>query len=258
MIGDRLRKILSDPARALSLFLSVGLRSKFRGLCTVCGKESIFIRKGLMNLRENFICENCGSNSRNRHLALTLCNLYGDSSQKEKSLTSILKNLSALSIYEVSASGPVNNILKRLDNHTSSEYSPERALETGADRVENLEQTSFADGSFDLIISQDVFEHIRDTDKAFKEVGRILRPGGRHIFTVPFNPAVLTYRPSGEKIPAHKDGEEIIEVQTVFGSDLIDILKKYGFSTDIYLSVVQLEKRYRIYWSRVFVSLKSI
>ena len=36
----------------------------------------------------------------------------------------------------------------------------------------------FADGSFDLVVSNAVFEHIRDVPAAVSEVARVLRPGG--------------------------------------------------------------------------------
>ncbi len=53
-------------------------------------------------------------------------------------------------------------------------------------RCENLERTTFEENSFDLVISQDVFEHILNPHKAFSEIARILKPEGCHLFTIPF------------------------------------------------------------------------
>jgi SAM-dependent methyltransferase len=39
-------------------------------------------------------------------------------------------------------------------------------------------RTAFADGSFDVVYSRSVFEHLRDPDAALDEIARILRPGG--------------------------------------------------------------------------------
>lgn len=50
---------------------------------------------------------------------------------------------------------------------------------------ENLEQQTFPDKSFDLVITQDVMEHVLNPGKAFSEIARTLKPGGAHIFTVP-------------------------------------------------------------------------
>ncbi len=43
----------------------------------------------------------------------------------------------------------------------------------------------FADTSFDLVVSFDVFEHIRDSDAHLREVRRVLRPGGSYLIQTP-------------------------------------------------------------------------
>jgi len=47
------------------------------------------------------------------------------------------------------------------------------------------EHLPFADGTFDLILSHEVLEHVADDRKAVAEVTRILRPGGRAVLFVP-------------------------------------------------------------------------
>ncbi|MBI1353801.1 MAG: methyltransferase domain-containing protein [Acidobacteria bacterium] len=44
----------------------------------------------------------------------------------------------------------------------------------------------FADDSFDVVVSQEVFEHLPDPWMALREVRRILKPGGRLYLQVPF------------------------------------------------------------------------
>jgi SAM-dependent methyltransferase len=56
---------------------------------------------------------------------------------------------------------------------------------TAGYRSENLENQTFPDEAFDLVITQDVFEHVFDAPAAFKEIVRTLKPGGAHIFTTP-------------------------------------------------------------------------
>jgi SAM-dependent methyltransferase len=43
----------------------------------------------------------------------------------------------------------------------------------------------FADAAFDLVLSFDVFEHIRDSDAHLREVRRVLAPGGRYLLQTP-------------------------------------------------------------------------
>lgn len=43
----------------------------------------------------------------------------------------------------------------------------------------------FADASFDVVVSFDVFEHIPDSDAHLAEVRRVLRPGGHYLMQTP-------------------------------------------------------------------------
>lgn len=58
-------------------------------------------------------------------------------------------------------------------------------------RCENLESLTFQDNTFDLFVTQDVFEHVANPEKAFREIGRVLKPGGRHVFTMPWYPNLV-------------------------------------------------------------------
>jgi SAM-dependent methyltransferase len=50
---------------------------------------------------------------------------------------------------------------------------------------ENLENQTYADEQFDIVITQDVFEHIFMPGLAIKEIARTLKLGGATIMTVP-------------------------------------------------------------------------
>jgi SAM-dependent methyltransferase len=43
----------------------------------------------------------------------------------------------------------------------------------------------FPDGAFDVVVASEVLEHLHDDDKAFAELRRVLKPGGRIAVTVP-------------------------------------------------------------------------
>lgn len=49
----------------------------------------------------------------------------------------------------------------------------------------NSEILPFADNSFDVVISFDVFEHIPNSDKHLQEVNRVLRDGGYYLLQTP-------------------------------------------------------------------------
>lgn len=63
-----------------------------------------------------------------------------------------------------------------------------RAARSGAYRHVDLalgHRLPYASGSFATVFSNSVLEHIPDVGPVVSEVGRVLRPGGRFIFTVP-------------------------------------------------------------------------
>jgi ubiquinone/menaquinone biosynthesis C-methylase UbiE len=45
-------------------------------------------------------------------------------------------------------------------------------------RVEDATRLSFHDGSFDLVVSQNVFHHLKNWQSGVREIARVLRPGG--------------------------------------------------------------------------------
>lgn len=44
---------------------------------------------------------------------------------------------------------------------------------------------TFSDASFDLVLCNELFEHVQDLELAFREIARVLRPGGRLVATCP-------------------------------------------------------------------------
>jgi SAM-dependent methyltransferase len=92
-------------------------------------------------------------------------------------------------IHECSPEGPASRKLHReCPRYVESQLFSGVPLGTAVDgvRCEDLERQTFSDGSFDIVVTQDVFEHVFDPAAAFSEIARTLAPGGAHIFTVPW------------------------------------------------------------------------
>jgi SAM-dependent methyltransferase len=165
------------------------------GYCPVCGNLTTFLEFN-ENLRESGKCKFCHSINRNRQMAVLLLGAIQEAKKfKCRSIKELItkdiyrEHLSDFKIYNTETTGCLHNFLKELPNYTASEY-------LGTDYIngeivngilhQDLTNTSFVDCSFDIVLSSDVFEHIPDPYKGFQEIYRILKPGGRHIFTVPF------------------------------------------------------------------------
>lgn len=149
---------------------------KIEGFCPICDEKVIF-RSKYDWLRDHFTCSKCESIPRERALMQTIKTYfpgYRDLIIHESSpgnrgvsvkLQSVCLNYSASHFYKNLPLGK---------HHPTHGY-----------RCEDLENLSFADGEFDLFVTQDVMEHIFNPAKAFKEIARVLKPGGAHVFTVP-------------------------------------------------------------------------
>lgn len=147
---------------------------KKKGYCPCCEKEVNFIAYNQW-LRDHFRCDNCKSIPRERALMLT-----------------IDKHFPYWKDLKIHESSPGNRghsfrIRKQAKNYLESQYFVNEPLGSTIKgfRNEDLEDQTFKDETFDIVITSDVMEHIYNPEKAFKEIHRTLKPGGAHIFSVP-------------------------------------------------------------------------
>lgn len=97
----------------------------------------------------------------------------------------------------MSTYGATLNFLKQnIDDVTESEYIPDEVPGSlvGGIINQDVQSLTFDDCSFDLIMSNQVFEHVPDGLMEYKECYRVLRPGGSLIFTVPLSDVAETKR----------------------------------------------------------------
>ena len=205
------------------------------GECYICGGTVSFLIQRKATLLREASCSVCGASIRNSDLAKGILDAFGI---RERSLKSALPKLSGYRILNTCSSGKIHDCLHRLPGYVASEYFDDvpNGEKKGNVVSADLMNLPFADESFDLVISEDVFEHISDYKKAFSEVYRVLNAGGYHIFTVPLHEGKKTVsRIGNEKRIYHGDPirEEGALVITDFGSDLSDILDNMKFSTKV-------------------------
>lgn len=214
------------------------------GKCTICGNHVSFLSEEGCSLRETR-CMICQGTKRNRDLAKIISKTFlGD---EMLSLAEGLPRIKDLSIYEAQSSGTIHRCLKGLPHYVCSEYFNNFWSNPGNNfgvRLENLENLSFPSDSFDLVITQDVLEHLRYPAKAFHEIHRVLKPWGYHIFTVPIHEGRKTVRRveirEGKDVfilpPVHH-GDSLRHsgslVYTDFGEDIIDYLHSLNIHTEI-------------------------
>jgi len=146
------------------------------GYCQICEAKTVFYSKDDW-LRDHFFCQGCHSIPRERSLLYALNLLYPE-----------WRNLK---IHESSPADRGASWKMRHDcpGYVASHFD-ERIAFGAMDpsqtyQSENLEDQTFRDEAFDLVITQDVFEHLFRPDLAVCEIARTLRPGGAHICTVP-------------------------------------------------------------------------
>ena len=147
---------------------SVLLRLLGDDLCPVCGTRSRQVRvAGHGDWSRSMSCMTCLATNRDAALAEVIVSPHRG--RRVTSLREALPLFRDLRIHAFGPAGPVTEELSRLPGFTASEP---------------LRGPSIADASLDLLISQDVAGHGPDAERAFAELFRALRPGGRHVFTL--------------------------------------------------------------------------
>lgn len=219
--------------------------------CPVCGRRGPL--DGFhQNIRESGLCSACGAWTRIRQLAVVATAALSELTGRPgaRCLTDV-RDSPGLRVYNTEAQGALHDALSPLPGYVASEYfGPElRQGDAGPGGVlhEDLQDLSFASETFDLVLSTDVLEHVPDPYRAHREICRVLRPGGHHVFTVPYDEAAARDDVRAEVVEGevrllseplyHGDPlrpEEGALVFTIFGLEMVVKLAQLGFRTSVY------------------------
>ena len=239
------------------------------GWCDVCGRAGPWLyrrrvvphrleeRWGLsprlaeaLARKESNDCAWCGAKLRARRLARVVLDTFpvGSPPTPARSLAGWARHpdVQALRVAEINRIEGLHQALGRLPRLAFSDFSPGAGPGTIVAGVpsEDLTRLTYPSGSFDLVLTSETLEHVPDLGRGLAEIGRVLAPGGWHIFTVPWLPGVArTYartvlRPDGSlKHHAveirHPGGDVGYPVFTEFGADLPELLHQAGFEVEV-------------------------
>lgn len=169
----------------------------------------------------NFGCPRCGSNDRERHLFLYMKKL------------GILQNLNESRILHFA---PEPKLSKHIEKYNPKKYIKCDLYPTSTEIVkENIEEISFPDNSFDILIANHVLEHVQNDTKAIEEIQRVLAPGGIAILQTPYSSILnKTWQDDGildykSRLQAYGQEDHV----RLYGNDIFDKFTSSGLINDV-------------------------
>jgi SAM-dependent methyltransferase len=147
----------------------------------------------------------------------------------------------ALSIAEINSAGNLHRYLARCPGLRYSEYDS-RSPQVPS---EDLMKLTYANSTFDVVITSDTLEHVCDIDQSLRETYRILKVGGTHVLSVP----IVWDRPTRKRasivngqlqhlLPPSYHGSPVkgqpdFLVFYEFGSDFLSFCENAGFKVEV-------------------------
>lgn len=239
------------------------------GYCCLCERDTTFVAERDTPIdpvwypnwfRDHLYCSHCGSIPRERAIYTVIGMFYPQWRQ--------------LDIHESSGigRGASARLRSQCASYLESQYDPEIGFGSTHPkrkyRSEDLAAQTFPDTCFDLVITQDVFEHLFFPDRAIREIARTLRPGGAHILTVPTvnkekasrrrarlaeNTVEYLDEPQYHGNPVSEDGS-LVTID--WGYDIIDYLSYHSGLSVSMIDIEDISRGIFAVYSEVFVCKK--
>jgi len=263
MIVRMLKQVSRSPATAVARINYVNISNFLRFTkhvfhCPICGQQTtpiydfpnLAVRREhkIGVLRETLQCRKCFASMRQRSLALKLLeHLYERTTVRHESIAALAAaGLGGIRLLDTDNFSAISNLLRKDPSYIRCSYLPDRnwgtEIEPNYYNI-NLEQIDFHDASFDIVLTSDVMEHVRDSDAAHAEIQRVLVSGGAYIFNVPYDERLehdiqLVDTSTAEDVylcEPQYHGDPLtggVLAYRVFGRDLISKLSNLGFRVD--------------------------
>lgn len=206
--------------------------------CPVCGGSSFIQRQVLwpeligawqlsevearyIDRQQGYCCEGCGSNLRSMALADAILRSYGYRGTLEAFAKS--PEGAELKVLEINPAGTLTRHLGSMPGHRLVNY-PEF----------DMTKLAIDSGSLDLVVHSDTLEHIDHPEIAMAECRRVLKEGGRCIFTIPVVVGRLSRSRAGLAPSYHGCSSDVgsdLLVHTEFGADFWTTVLAAGFKS---------------------------
>jgi SAM-dependent methyltransferase len=212
------------------------------GFCQACRQAALFLIDWQVtgpdypNYRERLVCPHCGLNNRQRFMAAFFRRVLDESGGKIRDVY-LYEQVTAFYHW---LTGTFPDLPVQASEFLGFEYKSGDVV--NGIRHEDALALSFADESLDVILSNDVYEHVPNIHPALSEARRVLRPGGKLLITTPFfqdtadtvQRAILA---QGKLVHMHPEvyhGNPVSEKGSLvfydYGWDILDFCRRAGFS----------------------------
>jgi hypothetical protein len=207
MICSLLKQVLFSPTTATARvnFNNIANFLRYRKKdfhCPICGHQTtplydfpdLALRREhkIGILRETLQCRECFASTRQRSLALALLDhWFQRTSVRHESIAALATaGLGGIRLLDTDNFSAISKLLRGDTSYIRCSYLPDMSwgseIEPNYYNI-NLERIDFPDASFDIVLTSDVMEHVRNSDAAHAEIHRVLVPGGAYIFNVPYD-----------------------------------------------------------------------
>lgn len=223
----------------------------YRGVCNLCNTQQTFYKRH-RSLREGYQCSHCHASLRYRGQAAIILQKFATPDITCLRDLVQCQSFQNLAIYEPGIIGSFRRYLAKLPNYTNSFFWDDVPLGEYRQNLQcqSLENLTYQDQSFDLIITSDILEHIRRPWQALSELWRVLKPGGYHIFSIPVQAPMKNktifrvdtnsdrdihlLSPKYHSAPLPEGGKRESLVYNDFGRDIVDKLTEIGFIVELF------------------------